>query len=155
MPFPPEARSAGPAPRLLPVGLPEKRELRVGDAEREAVVAQLRTHLGAGRLTLDEFEERTGHALAARTVGDLVPLTADLPSVRPTGPKGPPVRQPDRRPAHGWELAWRIHLRLVGAISAVFLLVAVVFLESWPFWVVFGLLISVAAHGAVKWSVRG
>ena len=63
--------------------LPERPEVRVGDAERDAVVDSLKAHFGAGRLSLDEFEERTAQALAARTVGELVPLTADLPVARP------------------------------------------------------------------------
>jgi class 3 adenylate cyclase len=51
----------------------------VSDAERQQLIDTLRTHTAEGRLTLDEFSERVGFALAARTSADLVPLTADLP----------------------------------------------------------------------------
>jgi len=40
---------------------------RVGDAEREAVVEQLREHYAAGRLTIDEFRARLDAAYSAAT----------------------------------------------------------------------------------------
>src|SRR4051812_41539607 len=54
-------------------------EMRAGDADRERLVEQLREHHAAGRLTLDEFEERMGQAYAAKTYGQLRSLTRDLP----------------------------------------------------------------------------
>ena len=59
-----------------PANLPQ---LRVSDAEREAVVARLNKATSEGRLTLEEFSERAGAALAARTQGDLDLLVTDLP----------------------------------------------------------------------------
>lgn len=56
--------------------------LRIGDAEREAVAAELREHYAHGRLTLEEFNERIDAAFAAKTQSDLSQLTADLPHVR-------------------------------------------------------------------------
>jgi Domain of unknown function (DUF1707) len=53
--------------------------IRVSDAERQAVVAALSKNATEGRLTLKEFEERTGAAYAARTYADLEPLLRDLP----------------------------------------------------------------------------
>ena len=53
--------------------------LRVSDADRERVIAQLRKHTGDGRLTLDEFAERVGEAWAATTHGDLGSVLRDLP----------------------------------------------------------------------------
>lgn len=58
-------------------------DLRVGDAEREAVAAELREHYAQGRLQLEELHRRLDAALAAKTRGDLDQLTADLPSTRP------------------------------------------------------------------------
>src|SRR5271154_4847079 len=52
---------------------------RVADADRDRTVTQLREHVVEGRLTLDEFSERVGLALQARTRGDLVAVMADLP----------------------------------------------------------------------------
>ena len=54
-------------------------EMRAGDADREHLVEQLREHHAAGRLTLDEFEERMAQAYAAKTYGELRVLTRDLP----------------------------------------------------------------------------
>jgi len=53
--------------------------IRASDVDREAVVTTLREAYTAGRLTLDEFDERMAAAYAGRTWGDLRALTADLP----------------------------------------------------------------------------
>ena len=55
------------------------RELRVSDAERQAVVRRLERALREGRLTIVEFDERTQAAYTARTRGELDELTEDLP----------------------------------------------------------------------------
>ena len=57
-------------------------ELRASDADRDRALAELRKHAAAGRLTVDEFSERTEQVLAARTLGDLDPLFGDLPTRR-------------------------------------------------------------------------
>jgi Domain of unknown function (DUF1707) len=54
-------------------------DLRVGDAEREAAIVQLREHFVAGRLTFDELTERLDGALAAKTQRQIDGLMADLP----------------------------------------------------------------------------
>ena len=64
--------------------------VRVGDAEREAVAAQLREHYGDGRLTLDELNERLDLTFAARTYSELNAVTTDLP--RAGGPWTAPAR---------------------------------------------------------------
>ena len=58
-------------------------ELRVSDAERDQVAAVLAEALAAGRLSPVEHTERLEAAYAAKTRGDLAPLTGDLPEVRP------------------------------------------------------------------------
>jgi Domain of unknown function (DUF1707) len=58
-------------------------QLRVGDAEREAAVAALGDHYAAGRLTLEEHDDRTTRAYAARVAADLWPLFNDLPQAAP------------------------------------------------------------------------
>jgi Domain of unknown function (DUF1707) len=55
--------------------------LRIGDAEREAAAEQLREHFVAGRLTLDELDERLGEIFTARTQDQLSRVMADLPSL--------------------------------------------------------------------------
>jgi hypothetical protein len=56
-----------------------KSDLRASDADRELVADRLRTAAGHGRITLDELEERLEAVYAAKTYGELVPITADLP----------------------------------------------------------------------------
>ena len=62
--------------------VPESGMMRMSDADRERVVEQLRSAVGEGRLTLDEFEDRVGGVLAARTFGEVEPYLADLPVAR-------------------------------------------------------------------------
>jgi hypothetical protein len=53
--------------------------MRVSDADRDQAIAELSEHYQAGRLTTEEFEDRTGRALQARTTADLTALFTDLP----------------------------------------------------------------------------
>jgi uncharacterized protein DUF1707 len=59
--------------------------MRASDRDREQVVQALQEQVGEGRLTLGEFEERSGQAYDAKTVGELRKLTDDLP-VDPLAP---------------------------------------------------------------------
>ncbi len=65
--------------------------IRASDSDRENVVGILRDAYSAGRLTLEEFDERTSAAFAARTWGALRELTADLPH-QPQLAAAPPAR---------------------------------------------------------------
>jgi Domain of unknown function (DUF1707) len=69
------------------------RSFRASDKERESVVDVLRDAYTEGRLTLDEFSERTSAAYAARTWGELRELTGDLP-VQPVLGTGLPQPRP-------------------------------------------------------------
>lgn len=64
--------------------------LRASDAERDTVVAELGEHLKDGRLQTDEFDERVGRAMNARTRGELDGLLSDLPRPVPAPPPAPP-----------------------------------------------------------------
>jgi hypothetical protein len=55
--------------------------VRIGDADREAIAAQLREHYADGRLTLDELNERLDQTFAAKTKADLNIVMRDLPHV--------------------------------------------------------------------------
>ncbi|MBO0728772.1 MAG: DUF1707 and DUF2154 domain-containing protein [Acidimicrobiaceae bacterium] len=68
---------------------------RISDSEREATVALLRSHLLAGRLTLDEFSERVEQAYGARVSTDLAILKNDLPEPAST-PNVTARRKPTR-----------------------------------------------------------
>jgi uncharacterized protein DUF1707 len=69
-------------------------ELRVSDSERDATLTVLSQQAAAGRLTLDELEERAGLALAAKTRADLATVIRDLPAEAPAAPdrRKTPVR---------------------------------------------------------------
>ncbi|MGH3620278.1 MAG: DUF1707 SHOCT-like domain-containing protein [Sciscionella sp.] len=54
-------------------------ELRASDADRERVAQILHKAMGEGRLDMGELEERLATLYAAKTVGELATLTADLP----------------------------------------------------------------------------
>lgn len=72
--------------------------LRIGDAERDAVAADLGEHYAAGRLVLDELHERLAAAFAAKTYGQLVQLMADLPGPGRLAGLAPAPYQPARPP---------------------------------------------------------
>jgi len=59
-------------------------DLRIGDAERDVTTRQLRECFAQGRLTIDEFNDRLGKALAATTQRELDRLTHDLPPTMPS-----------------------------------------------------------------------
>lgn len=65
----------------------ENPDLRASDADRDRVAAVLGEALATGRLTSVEHADRLDAAYTAKTVGELVPLTRDLPDVaRPDVP---------------------------------------------------------------------
>jgi hypothetical protein len=88
-------------------------DIRVSDAERDQALAELSEHFQTGRLTQDEFDQRSGQALQARTGNDLAALFGDLPRRQaPVAPRAggpwpaspfppPPVAA---RPQGGWLL---------------------------------------------------
>jgi len=74
-------------------------DIRVSDAERDQAIAELSKHFQVGRLTQEEFEDRSGRALAARTGGDLRALFTDLP--QDAMPAAPAAGQVTPRPGYG------------------------------------------------------
>jgi len=78
-------------------GRDDSRRVRIGDAEREEVLNALQEHLAAGRLDVDEYEQRAERVVAARYAEDLGDLLSDLP---PTEAEQEQRRA--RRPPH-WQ----------------------------------------------------
>ena len=70
----------------------DPRDMRISDAERERVVAQLNTAVSEGRLTLAEFEERVDGVLRARTFGETEPFVIDLPVQQVKPPEAVEIR---------------------------------------------------------------
>lgn len=67
---------------------PAPAHLRIGDAERLQTSVVLQDAAAAGRLTLDELDERLAAATAARTAPELAVLVADLPVPAPATDRG-------------------------------------------------------------------
>jgi hypothetical protein len=133
-------------------------DLRAGNAEREVVVRRLNDAFGEGRLELTELDQRIAQAYAAKTLGDLRPLLADLPasSGRPVGSVARPASMPLARPAQpvsqfsgrvagelarrpGW-IRWQYYVwsSIVALNVVIWLLVTIGvghLIYPWPLWV--------------------
>lgn len=103
----------------------DDRQLRASDAERDAVIDQLRTHTAEGRLSLAEFEERVSEALHATTRAELEDVLRELPALDPTPAASDEAVQPDRKP--------RVALSRVAAV-ALGIVALVVVLQGHFFW---------------------
>ncbi len=136
---------------------PETRpELRIGDREREAAVAQLGVAFAEGRLELAEYDERLASAYGAKTASELLHLTADLPLAtreHPAQPAAGTSDQPHRTrtrqsagnradtgdPYPRWlRAAWLVYAAAVSINLVIWLIVSVSNAELtyfWPIWV--------------------
>jgi hypothetical protein len=61
--------------------MPGDPRIRASDADRERTATLLREHHAQGRLSPEEFNDRIDRAFAAKTIGDLDALLADLPAI--------------------------------------------------------------------------
>jgi hypothetical protein len=68
---------------------PDPSQMRVSDADRHRVADILREAAAEGRIDIDELDERLESTYAAKTYGDLVPITSDLPVPRAEGDVAP------------------------------------------------------------------
>ncbi len=64
----------GTYPRDFPPG-----DLRISDADRDRALSELSRAFEVGRLTADEFDQRSAQVLRSRTGKELTALLADLP----------------------------------------------------------------------------
>jgi hypothetical protein len=112
-----EPRPAADAPRRDP-------ELRASDEERESTVTQLREHGAAGRLDIEELEQRIGAAYAARTHGELSALLRELPGA-------PPARAVASPRHHGGD--WAPFLQVSALLIAIWAVSGAGYF--WPGWV--------------------
>ncbi|MFD2092520.1 DUF1707 SHOCT-like domain-containing protein [Blastococcus deserti] len=119
--------------------------LRAADADRAAVAALLGEHMSAGRLTVEEYDERLARAYAARTYGELDQLTADLPATVPAPRPAPPAARATPSPVDthgGWDAdphSWRSWLTtslIVVTIWAATSLASWELHYFWPIWVI-------------------
>lgn len=81
--------------------------LRISDDDRNRVAEVLRHAAGEGRIDLEELDERLDAAYRAKTYGELVPITADLPvaPARYPVPAPQPVRPARTGPMYSSSVA--------------------------------------------------
>ena len=129
----------------------DQQTMRASDRDRQQVVDRLRGGLEEGRLSMDEFTDRTGLAFHAVTYGDLAPLCADLPAPGPVTAGGPaaaagPAAVPAVPSRAGYlaglpmvlKVLWTIWLVAVSVNVVVWALVtdpAGHLSDPWPLWV--------------------
>jgi hypothetical protein len=95
--------------------MPGDPRLRASDADRERTAQLLREHHAVGRLTAEEFDERLNKVFAAKTVGELEALVADLPAIDLYQLPSAGIR-PARRGSSGMRLDRRADDGLVPAL---------------------------------------
>jgi hypothetical protein len=91
-------------------------DLRVSDADRDRALAELSEAFQLGRITAEEFDQRSGRALSSRTGKQLLALLADLPVERAGAEPAPAARTAVPDPANR-VLATRI--AFAAAIAAI------------------------------------
>lgn len=118
-------------------------ELRAADADRSRVADALQRHYLEGRLTSEEFDERLGQALAARTHGELDALLRDLPSA----PE--PTTRPQRLPRRGTKPNLRAQVHRYVMVMALLVLIWALTTPGgyfWPIWPMLGWGIGLASQ---------
>jgi Domain of unknown function (DUF1707) len=136
--------------------------LRAGNEDREKVVALLHSAFAEGRLDVTELDERVTSAYAAKTLGELAPLTADLPAPYPAAPlrraaAGPPARQDPHGPSNA------VRWAPVGGALGLFLVNVLIWaavsigtqnvIYFWPVWTAIPLVFAVV--GVIGQSAGG
>jgi hypothetical protein len=111
--------------------------LRIGDAERDRAVSALGDHYAAGRLTAEEFDDRSSRAWQARTAEALAPLFADLPGSRAVVEPAWRERPVPGGRHPGFGTGYRPPLFLPVVLLAVAVAVAVIVALPWPLLILF------------------
>lgn len=75
----------------------DPRKLRAADTDREHVAKILHDAMSEGRLTVGELDERLQTVYAAKTLGELEPVTSDLPAPSPLPAQHPQQSAADSR----------------------------------------------------------
>jgi exonuclease VII large subunit len=113
-------------------------QLRASDDDRDRTASQLREHHAAGRLTVDEFQERLDATYSAKTLGQLQEQLADLPTVdlyhlpeqsmrrgQQTAAARPPVPQENGRLSPVWRHHWASWASVSMVLFVIWLITAV------------------------------
>jgi hypothetical protein len=123
--------------------------VRASDEDREKLADELREHAVAGRLEIDELEDRLQAAYAARTTTELDALRRDLP---------PSTRQVALRHRARRSHLTRRMIQETGGSAGAFVVATGVWLASgahgqfWPVWILLVVLLTV---GRTAWALFG
>lgn len=126
---------------------PAHAALRASDADRELLHRVLAEAYADGRLDREEHDERSAAVVAARTLGELPALVADLVPALPARPAGADlVRATPTELQRRAELAWRKDVQeALGAFLLPSIICWVIWLATtgtsgypWPLWVMLG-----------------
>ena len=141
-------------------------QIRLSDAERETASQALGEHYAQGRLDADEHAERHERIWAARTIGEIPPVFADLPGGSPLHPAVATTPWPGaaRRPAFvapprpsGRRRGFPLPLKVLLVIGLVLLIA-----KGWPliliglgvFWILSHKSHGRCAPGSKRYSTR-
>jgi hypothetical protein len=123
-------------------------DVRVGDREREKVIARIGQAFTQGYLSIPEYESRLDQALEAQTAGALRQPLSDLPVDRIAR------SDPRRRAAKIAAASRGVHIHLAAYLAASLLMIGIwlavaVTVGAWYFWPVWPILgggIGVVSH---------
>ena len=112
---------------------------RAADSDRDATAEALREAFAEGRITQEELEQRLDQVHAARTYGELAPITADLPVVTPAPPQGQERDAKAAKRRRDLRAGWASWLGVSAIVNVVWLASWVAGGDSpgyyWPIWV--------------------
>ncbi len=141
-------------------GMVGQRGTRASDRDRDRDAAALGAHLAAGRLAVEEFHERLDQVYAAKTLGELSDLMADLPGCdlsNVAAPRGgrPPLpaqraRAEVQAAARDRPAPWQFWLRVAVGAFVVWLITGGTG-GAWVLWIAVPLTIVLLR----RWSLGG
>lgn len=126
--------------------------IRASDADRDSSARVLATALSEGRLDLEEYDQRLSAAMRAGTIGELVPLTADLPVAEPR-PTAEPVAA-EAPPSTKGALSKELRSWMGGGVIMIGIwgVTSVMATEPLPFWplIPIGIWLAVLIAGIIS-----
>ncbi|WP_433329342.1 DUF1707 domain-containing protein [Spirillospora sp. CA-294931] len=124
--------------------MPPNPDIRASDADRDRTAASLREHCAQGRITMDELQERLDDTYKARTIGDLLAVTDDLPEedlhelpvpARTSYTGVPAKREPGALARTGPRSMWAVWAA-VGAVNiGIWMILALAGNVVYPWWI--------------------
>jgi len=133
----------------------ESPDLRISDADREQALSALGEHMSVGRLTVDEYGERSAKVAAARTQSELQEVFTDLPEPHPRAntPWATVAQSTAKAPA-----TWAdrpLGQRMLTAIIPLLFVGAVILVATTHLWFIILVPVLVTAVGRGLWGYDG